>query len=107
MKAGRRYAATTLAARALLVTRGEEPANDPDALRLFQKHFLAEKLIDPCFEPLIESALRSASVPNPEAAFDGNPTDAAALVDAVRDLYARMDDSLPLHEKGGAWERGG
>jgi len=100
VKAGRRYAATALAARALLVTRGEEPANDPDALRLFQKHFLAEKLIDPRFAPLIESALFSASAPSPEAAFEGDLPLVAALVDAVRDLYARMDDSLRFTSTG-------
>jgi len=94
VKDGRRYAATALAARALLVTRGEEPANDLEALRLFQKHFLAEKLIGRRFAPLIESALRSAPAPRPEAVFEGELADAAALGGAVRDLYARMDDSL-------------
>jgi len=94
LAAGRYYAVVTLAARALLVTRGEQPANDAEALDLFCGHFLTAGFIDAKFGPLIAAAKASATAAPPRAHFAGDPADAAALLAAVRALYAGMDASL-------------
>jgi len=91
---GRCYAASVLAARALLVTRGQQPADDAQVFELFRKHFLDEGLVDRSLERTIDSASRSAPAPHPEQAFDGSHDDVAALLRAVRDLYDSMDPSL-------------
>ncbi len=91
---GRYFAAAALAARALLVTRGEQPNSDVEAFDLFRKHFLKQGLVDPMFEQLIASAFRSVSAPDPEGAFDDRGDDVASLVAEVRTLYDNMDASL-------------
>lgn len=88
------FAAAALAARSLLVTRGEQPDDDREAFTLFQKHFLAEGLVDSRFEPLIARAVKSAADDNPEGVFDRSPEDVASFVEAVRTLYDKMDASL-------------
>lgn len=88
------FAATVLAARSLLVTRGEQPGSDVEAFTLFRKHFLAEGLVDPMFEQLIDCAIPSASAPDPEGVFGGNPDDVASLIADVKTLYDNMDSSL-------------
>ncbi len=90
----RYFTATALAARALLVTRGEQPNSDAEALTLFRKHFLSEGFVDPMLEQLIACAIRSASAPDPERAFNGNTDDIASLIGAVKTLYDNMDSSL-------------
>lgn len=85
---GRLYAAAASAARALLVTRGEEPGEDREAFQLFQKHFLDEGLVGRRFGALVTAALGG------EATFAASHEDTAALVEAVQTLYANMDDSL-------------
>ncbi|HEY3352060.1 MAG TPA: sulfurtransferase TusA family protein [Polyangia bacterium] len=95
LRAGRRHAATALAARALLVTRGEQPATDLDALRLFERELLATGLVASRFAPLVSAAMVAAASPDPEAAFAaGDAALAAPFVAAVRALYAGMDPSL-------------
>ncbi|UCD58444.1 MAG: nitrite/sulfite reductase, partial [Candidatus Hydrogenedentota bacterium] len=90
----RHFAATALAARALLVSRGEQPDSNKEAFELFQKHFLAEGLVDSRFEQLIDYACQSASANDPEDAFVGDKVDVASLVTAVKRLYDNMDASL-------------
>ena len=104
LQAGRHYAAVVLAARALLVTRGEQPETEADALRLFRRHFLETNLVSRELDGVIASALSCASQPAPEQAFEGSADDSAALIQAVRDLYGNMDSSLrtpqPSEAKG-------
>jgi sulfite reductase (ferredoxin) len=88
------FAATALAARSLLVTRGEQPSSDVEAFMLFRKHFLEEGLVDPALDQVIACAIPSASAPHPERAFDSNTDDVAFLIAAVKNLYDNMDASL-------------
>jgi sulfite reductase (ferredoxin) len=88
------FAATALAARSLLVTRGEQPSSDVEAFMLFRKHFLEEGLVDPALDQVIACAIPNASAPDPEHAFDGNTDDVAFLIAAVKNLYDNMDASL-------------
>ncbi|MDR2099736.1 MAG: sulfurtransferase TusA family protein [Campylobacteraceae bacterium] len=68
-----------LAARMLLVTRGEEARSEKEVLEAFKKHFIKTGLINADFEPLL----------------DGKATkDAADLAEAVIALYNTMDNSL-------------
>jgi sulfite reductase (ferredoxin) len=94
LDAGRLHVAVSLAARALLVTRGEEPRDDHQALQLFQRHFLEQGLVEARFAPLVTTALECTTEANPDAAFEAEPEDAADLVAAVQTLYDTMDDSL-------------
>jgi len=91
---GRHYAAAALAARALLITRGEQPESDLEAFHLFREHFVEQGLIDRRFEVLLASAIQSAAAQDPEESFDASRHDVAALVRAVQALYETMDDSL-------------
>ncbi|MBI5490041.1 MAG: sulfurtransferase TusA family protein [Deltaproteobacteria bacterium] len=91
---GRIFAATALAARALLVTRGEQPESDLEALRLFDREFLATGLGAGEFRPLVESAMAAAASARPDAAFAATRDDVGSFVSAVADLFARMDASL-------------
>ncbi|MBI5481979.1 MAG: sulfurtransferase TusA family protein [Deltaproteobacteria bacterium] len=94
LRAGRPVAATALAARALLVTRGEQPDTDRDALRLFRREFLESGLVAPHFVALVDDALAAAASADPEPAFLAPPEEVAAFVTAIRALYAGMDASL-------------
>lgn len=94
LRAGRLYEATILAARSLLITRGEQPTGDLQVLQLFQKHFVAEGLVDRKLERLITSALEATPTPNRERKGAGDSADVAALVKSVRLLYENMDASL-------------
>ena len=87
---GQLFAATALAARALLVTRGEEAKDDLDALRLFEKHFVGEGLVAAEQGALIGRAVQAPSA----RAFQADVDEVASLVDAVKALYESMDSSL-------------
>ena len=101
LKEGKLYAAVVLAARALLVTQGQEARDDGGALRLFTTHFLDAGLVAASFRELIENAERCAAVSAPERAFDADPATASALVAAVQDLYDGMDSSLRFRQAAG------
>ena len=90
---GRYFAATALAARALLVTRGEQPTSDAESLSMFRKHFVSQGLVDSALDKVIAGALQSASAPDPETSAP-KAEDAAAMLDAVKKLYDNMDASL-------------
>ena len=98
---GRTFEAASLAARALLVTRGEQADTDAQAFTLFRKHFVEEGLVEPELEQVVAAGLRAASAPDPDQAFDGEPDEVAALVASVKHLYDNMDPSLrfPAREK--------
>ena len=96
LRAERVLAATALASRALLVTRGEQADTDRHALDLSFRHFIAEDLVAASFGPLIEKAQRALDSRAPEAAFDCPAGDVAGLLFAVRRLYEDMGPSLRL-----------
>jgi len=92
LSAGRLLAATTLAARALLVTRGEQADGDLAALTLFRKHFVETNVISAELHPVIDQALAATTGTAP--AFAIPTADVAALLAAVRKLYTDMGPSL-------------
>jgi len=89
---GRLYHATCLAARALLITRGEQAPNDAAALALFQKHFVPDAPTP--IGDVIAEAIQAASAPDAAASFAAAPEAVSALVSHVTQLYADMDASL-------------
>ena len=88
------YAAVVLAARALLVTQGQEARDDAGALRLFKTHFLDAGLVDGSLRAAVSDAQRCAEGPEPERTFKTDAEVVSALVDAVQALYDGMDSSL-------------
>ena len=92
--AGALFAATALAARALLVTQGLEAANDEEALALFERHFVDANLLADSFRSVTAAARECSARDDPAGAFDADPGQVAALVKAVQDLYDNMDSSL-------------
>ncbi len=83
------FSAVVLAARALLVTRGQEAHGEAEALDLFQEHFVAPGLVDASLGELVGRARRSIG-----GDFAAEPSEAAALVEAVKTLYGSLDSSL-------------
>jgi sulfite reductase (ferredoxin) len=94
LQQGRLFAATVLAARCLLVTRGEQARDAADALRLFSRFFLDEKLVASEFSPLIDEAERVAKTLQPDTAFTADKAGVARFVETVQSLYDNMDPSL-------------
>ncbi len=83
------FNAVVLAARALLVTRGQEAHIAVEALDLFQEYFVAPGLVDASLGELVGRARRSIG-----GSFEAQPSEAAALVEAVKTLYGSLDSSL-------------
>ena len=101
LREGNLFAATVLAARALLITQGQEARMDADALRLFSTYFLDAGHVNAAFRPLIEQAQRSALSSRPQnfhgsasAPLSADAAEVSALVHAVQALYDHMDPSL-------------
>jgi len=82
------------AARALLVTRGEEAEDSADACRLFEKHFLDAGLVDESFRDLLVGAGEHADRSLHEDAFEADPDHVSALIAVIEVLYENMDQSL-------------
>jgi sulfite reductase (ferredoxin) len=94
LEAGRLYGAALSAARALLVTRNLQPKSDRESFDLFQKHFIAEGLVDGSLAAVIAAGAQSAMAASPADTFAGSPADVTTLVASVRVLYESMDASL-------------
>jgi len=94
LKARRLFAATAAAARALLVTHGEQATTDREALELFERVFVQGGLVADEFAPLIERARKAVNAHEPEAVFQANAEEVQGLLDAVRELYRGMGPSL-------------
>jgi len=94
LQAGKLFAATALAARALLVTQGREARDEEDALKLFTERFIGAGLVSESFQGLIENARRAAGIAEREESFPADSEDVVALVGAVQNLYDNMDASL-------------
>ncbi|HEY3333339.1 MAG TPA: nitrite/sulfite reductase [Capsulimonadaceae bacterium] len=95
LETGQPLAATIYAARALLVTRGQQANDDRKALELFGQLFVNEELVPKSYRALIDAALAATS----GAPFDADRTTIADLIEAVRTLYATMGPSLRLPTK--------
>ncbi|MEN6496201.1 MAG: sulfurtransferase TusA family protein [Thermoguttaceae bacterium] len=97
---GRRFEATVLAARALLVTRGQQAHDAATALDLFRQSFVAEKLVDSSLAALVTAARLAADGTQPENAFRGQAAEVSRFVEAVQGLYDSMDASLRFKPLG-------
>jgi sulfite reductase (ferredoxin) len=96
LREGRTFAAAAFAARALLVTRGQEARDDEEAFGLFAEHFLDAGFADESLRALVDKGRLCARAPAPESTFDASADEVAAFVEAVQGLYDRMDQSLRL-----------
>jgi sulfite reductase (ferredoxin) len=76
------------AARALLVTKGLEPKDEKEAVKLFIEYFI-EKHVDKAFKKVADKYLRGENISLEEA---------QELSNAVRKLYDAMDNSLKFPE---------
>jgi sulfite reductase (ferredoxin) len=93
-EAGRFYAATLAAARALLVVQRAQPKSDVETFALFQKHFIEAGLVDGALTGVIAAGACAAATADPTRTFDGSPVDVATLVASVRLLHESLDASL-------------
>ena len=89
---GKLLSATILAARALLITQGQEAKNDAEALEFFNKYFIDTELVDESFRTLIENSIDSIS--KSEEDFSADIDEVSTFVKAVQNLYDNMDQSL-------------
>ncbi len=80
--------AVVLAARALLVTRGQQANSETEAVELFRQYFVDERLVDAKFGDLI------TRVRHPQPDLAGEADEAARFVETIEKLYASMDASL-------------
>ncbi len=96
---GKIFQSVALAANSLLVTRGEQPVAERDALALFRKLFIDEGMVDKTFAPLVDKATEIANGQAPETTLAGEAEKASALVVAVQALYKNMDASLRIPTK--------
>ena len=96
------FSAASLAARALLVTRGEQAGNDREAFTLFQKHFIDADLVDPVVQPIVTKGMQAAVQPNPADVFTGTAEETGAFVASVQGLFKSMDATLQLPKRTGA-----
>lgn len=94
LEAGRLRAATALAARALLVTRGEQADTERQSLELFERLFVAENLVPEGLQPLVGRARGALDAGDPETAFAASAAEVGALLEAVKKLYEGLGPSL-------------
>jgi sulfite reductase (ferredoxin) len=94
LAANRLFAATALAARALLVTRGEQADTDVQSLALFRKHFIEQDLIPAGLHPLVDRALEASRSAEGQPQFAALPQDVASLLEEVKGIYVGMGPSL-------------
>ncbi len=78
-----------LAARALLVTKGHEAHGEAESLDLFQQDFVAAGLVDASLGDVVARARAAVG-----GTFEAQPAEAAALVEAVKQLHGSLDSSL-------------
>jgi sulfite reductase (ferredoxin) len=90
---GRLLEATVSAARALLVTQGEQARDEREALELFARHFLEGGLLPASFAALIDAA-RASLDSRGSAPFRVQAGEVSRLIEAVAALYQGMDASL-------------
>ena len=96
---GKLFSATALAARAMLVTRGEEAEGATDSLQKFDRLFVREGHIDRSLHALVEDALQRSHSATPGEQMPAGAGAVAALIEAVEKLYEGMDQSLRFHAR--------
>ncbi len=86
--------AVVLAARALLVTRGQQANDERQALDLFQKYFVEEQLVDAAAGALIDRTRQAVGAPLAASVLVAELPEVAEFVATIERLYASMDASL-------------
>jgi sulfite reductase (ferredoxin) len=99
LKRGHPLEATVLAARALLVTRGQQARDESESLELFITHFLEEQLIESSFVTLLVAAKEASKSQSPSS-FNVPAEEVARFMEAIANLYASMDASLRCKPAG-------
>ena len=94
LEEGKLLPAAQLAARALLITQGEEAHSAVETFELFEKYFLRTGLVDGSFQDLIADAQEHAATSDNHEPFEASSGRISSLIDAVEDLYENMDPSL-------------
>lgn len=94
LEVGRLFSATVLAARAMLVTRGEQADTDRQSLELFRRHFVEPEVVSADFMPLIVRAQKALVTANPETVFEAREEEVADLLAAVEGVYESLGPSL-------------
>ena len=92
LNSGRLLEATVLAARALLVTRGEQANSELEALDLFARLFLDEGLVEPSFGVLISVAKAVVETPQPSELLELD--EVSQFLARIERLYGEMGTSL-------------
>ncbi len=83
------YGIVLCASRMLLVTRGIEAPSDSAVFSNFIKHFIEAGLVSERFKAIVESAQQQSF-----STLGTSSSQVLALAEAVKDLYASMDNSL-------------
>lgn len=99
LRAQQYYSAAALAARALLVTRGEQAVSDQDAFGLFEKHLLQTGLADARFQPLVAAGKQASAASTPAGAFAISASEVTAFVESVEQLFKSMDATLQFPKR--------
>ena len=94
LRQGRLLDAVVLAARSLLVTRGQQAQDESEALELFARYFIAEKLVDASAGVLIAEAKQAIALPALEGSFKASRDQVSQFVETIENLYESMDASL-------------
>jgi sulfite reductase (ferredoxin) len=94
LEAGRLYPAALSACHALLITKSLRPTADRDTFDLFQKHFVADGLVDETLTRVVAEGADAAGTAVPAETFSGTSGDVTTLVANIRVLYESMDTSL-------------
>jgi sulfite reductase (ferredoxin) len=94
LRQGRLLDAVVLAARSLLVTRGQQAQDDSEVLELFAKHFVEEKLVDASAGVLIAEARQAIALRTSGRTFQASADRVSQFVETIEELYASMDASL-------------
>jgi sulfite reductase (ferredoxin) len=86
--------AVVLAARSLLVTRGQQAQDESDALQLFAKYFIDEQLVDASAGVLIAEAKQAIALRASGREFSASAERVSQFVETIEKLYQSMDASL-------------
>ncbi len=82
------YRVLVAAARALLVTRGEDATEEEKIFSLFKKYFVDSKMVNSKFASLIEKAKNNQMVEEKKI------SEVEALLEEIEELYNSMDSSF-------------
>lgn len=103
--AGHLRRATELAARTLLITRGEEVRDSAKALSFFEKLFIDDGLVDERFRELVQNARESVLASKSERTFTPDSRLVEELLEVINKLYENMGQSLQISQPAPAEDK--